>query len=650
MIGLPALAGFLQTSASATSYQVTADAALPAGTSVTLFAGCTSTAANMVTDSQGNSYALDVSVTANQSLQAFTGILTAGLNQLAGDYWTVYFSAANTQQKTITVVANTGVGAPDVAVGANGSSASPSVSGAATNGNEVTLACCQCANTGGTPSFSAYSSVSSVTGQSAGYGWANRAGTVTAAPSITSAPWAMILLTFPASTPVALGNQSSPSGGVQLPPFPVLPNPRTWSPADMLLTPLLRADPGNALTLLANPPLVIAGQTLTTQSVPNAADTTLALDTELLDAWQSHTIPDRQVYPPLEGWYLAEGHAFVNDTTTATVCTCGIQVNNNGTIHSSDGGKVSNNGVNFPIPTVADLVEINPATEDSIALYVWQNSGGPAPVASAWLKTEWVAASSGTVVNPPYPSAGWTTGATSLLESVAAGANEILVADPTGIVGGGTIALDAGNAAEEAVTVASAFGQTVDISACAYPHPVSAPVAVPVSAAWMNQQVRDKINFLSCRPIARLTSQGTSQTLASQSWPAGTAVTFSNPAASGYRDVDNFGGWTSFNANQYVFPVSGTYYLYGQVYLADASSPVLVSAGLSVNGGTVWWGDRTLSAGNTADGVCATVRRVVRVQAGEYAEVFGSQGSGGPLAVLGTAASHSRLLAIFRGF
>jgi hypothetical protein len=143
----------------------------------------------------------------------------------------------------------------------------------------------------------------------------------------------MILLTFPAAAPAALGNQGSPSGGAQLPPYPVLPNPRTWSPQDMLLTPWLRADPGNALTLLANPPLLIAGQTQTVQAIPHATVTTIALDTELTDAWQSHTIPNRQTYPPLPGWYLAEGFAFVNDTTTGTVVTAGIQAWQNGTPH-----------------------------------------------------------------------------------------------------------------------------------------------------------------------------------------------------------------------------------------------------------------------------------------------------------------------------
>lgn len=648
MIGTPVLAGFLSSAVSQAAYEVTADEPLPVSAVVTVFAGCAgATAATGVTDSQGNDYALVASSTADEYLQAFAGTLTAGLNPLAGDYWTVAYGAANTQEKTISVVSATGAGSPDVAVAASGSSASPSASGTAGNGNEVLVACAQVAASGGAPAFTALTGLG---GAPAAYGWVTRSGAVSAGAVITSAPWAMILLTFPALTPVALGNQASPSGGAQLPPYPVLPDPRTWSPADMLLTPLMRADPGNALTLLANPPLVIAGQTITTQSIPSSEVTTVALDTEFTDAWLSHSIPDRQVYPPLGGWYLAEGHAFVNDTVTGTVCTAGIQVVQDGTASHSDGGKTSDNGVNFPIPVVADLVEINPANDDSIALYVWQNSGSPAPVASAWLKTEWVAASSGTLVNPPYPAAGWTAGGTTLLQPVEAGATEVIVADPTGIAGEGTIALDSGNAAGESVAVTSADGQTIGISACAYPHPAQAPVAVPVSAAFMNQQVRDKISFLAYKPIARLSSQGTSQELPSQTWPAGTAVTWSAPSAGGHRDVDNYAGWTSLQPGQYAFPVPGTWFLYGQVYLNDAASPVRVSAGLSVSGGTIMWGDETLSAGNTGDGVCATVRRTLRVAPGDYAQVYGSQDSGGPLAVLGDTAEHSRLLCVWRGF
>jgi hypothetical protein len=661
LIGTPVLAGSASTASSAASYPVPATAPVPPGAAVVVFAGAAgATAATGVTDTQGNTYALSASSTSGEYLQAFTATAVTGLNPLAGDSWTVTFAAANAQNKNILAVTVAGCAAADAAVAAHGSSASPSATGTAAVGNEAILACVQNANAGGTPSFP--STLTSLAGlapsgqqvTSPAYGYVTRAGGVTASASITSAAWAMVMVTLTAAAPVALGSGSSPSGGAWLPPYPVLPDPVTWAPGDQMLTPPLRADPGNALLLLANPPLVIAGQTTTVQAVPNSAVTALTLDTELLDTWQSHMIPDSAVSPPLAGWYLAEGYAFLNDTVTATVVTAGITVTQNGAATSSDGAKTSDNGVNFPIPNVADLVQADPATGDTIALYCWQNSGGSRSVASAWLKTEWVAASSGTAITSPVPAAGWTPGATTLLAAVSAGATSVLVSDPTGVVAGGTIALDYGNAAAEdvAVTVATtlASGQTIGITACAYPHPAGAPVSVPVAGSFADHQIRDKILFLSYRPIARLSTQGTPQSLPSQAWPAGTAITWAPPAVPGDNCVDSFGGWSSGAPTRYTFPVSGTYYLYGQVYLTDASSPVLVSAGLAISGGTIYWGDRTLSAGSTSQGVCATARRVLRVTAGQYAEVYGSQGSGGSLAVKALSVSHCRLIAVWRGF
>lgn len=657
MIGVPVIAGSLSTAVSASSYQVPVTVPVPPGTVVTVFAGASgATAATSVTDSQGTLYGLSATSTSGQWLQAYTGACTAGLNPSAGgagDYWTVGFASSSAQTKNILAVTAPGCATPDVTQAASGNSAAPSVTGTSVYGSELLLFCVQAANAGGEPSFPALTALGGEPAPGAqftyaAWGLATRTGAVTAAASITAAAWGAILVTYPAAPLAALGNQASPSGGAQLPPYPVLPAPRTWSQGDMLLTPRLRADPQNALTLLANPPLVIAGQTVTTQSVPTAATTTIALDTELTDAWQSHSIPGRQVYPPLAGWYLTEGHAFLNDTVTGTVATAGIQVRQNGVTSSSDGGKVANNGVNFPIPTVVDLVQANPATDDSIALYVWQSSGSATPVASAWLKTEWVAAPSGTVVPQPAPAAGWTAGATTLLQPAGAGAGAVVVADPAGIVAGGVICLDAGNPAAENVTVTAVIGQTAGITDCAWPHPQGAPVAVPVSAAWMNQQVRDKIRFLSYRPIARLSGQGIDQGLPSQAWPAATQIVWGPPAGAGYRCVDNWGG---FNGTAgYVFPVSGTYFVYGQVYVTDYSSPVMVSAGLAVDSGTIMWGDRTLSAGSTSLSVCATVRRTLRVAAGQYVAVYGAQNCGIALGLLDSVAEHSRMVVVWRGF
>ena len=88
------------------------------------------------------------------------------------------------------------------------------------------------------------------------------------------------------------------------------------------------------------------------------------------------------------------------------------------------------------------------------------------------------------------------------------------VGETTGMIVGATLGLDYYEGAPvspmaEPVTITSISGTTIGISATAYPHGGTLTpgyVAIPVSAAWMNQQVRDIINFLAYPPICRLTS------------------------------------------------------------------------------------------------------------------------------------------------
>jgi hypothetical protein len=656
VIGTPFVAGSASSAASSATYQVPVTVPVPPGAVAVVFAGAAGTlAAVSVADTQGNVYAAGPSASTVEYLQSFAATAVTGLNPLNGDYWTVTFAAANTLNKNMIAVAVTGVTAADISATAAGFSAAPSVTGTATSGDEIAIAAMQNAAVGGVPASESFSPLLTLApaGQqytTAAYGLVTRAGAASQSWAITFTAWAAVMVSLTASPPAALGAGASPQGGAQLPPYPVLPSPRTWAPGDELLTSRLRADPGNALLLLANPPLFIGSQTVTGQSVATATDVPLELDTEATDTWQSHGIPAAAVTPPLAGWYLAEGMASINDTVTATTAGTGIQAVQGGITSLADGGRVAPNGANNPLPACADLVQVNPATGDTLALYAFQVSGATKTVASAWLKSEWVCAPSGTLVTSPVPAAGWTSGATTLLAAVSAGATEVFVADPTGIVTGGTIALDQGNSVAEAVAVTSVSGQTVGIGACSWPHAASAPVAVPVSAAFLNQQVRDKISFLAYRPIARLTSQGASQSLPSQAWPAGTAVAWGSPATSGARCTDNFSGWSSANPTRYVFPVSGTYYLHGQVYCTDAASPFVLSAGLAISGGTIQWGDRTETAG-TSTSACATVRRAaVRVAAGQYAEAYGCQGSGGSLALKNSGNAFCKFLAVWRGF
>jgi hypothetical protein len=347
LLGTPFTAGTLISSVSAASYNVSVTTAVPPGAGVVVFAGAAgSTTVTAVSDSQGNVYTLAASSTANQWLQAFTCTAVTGLNPLAGDKWTVTYSAANTQVKLAVAVAVTGASGTDITVAANGSSASASASGTAVAGNEVALGCWQSAFTPGPSGYTVLTSLSSGVCQAVGYAPVPNAGAVTATATVTSGPWAAVLITFKAAAPVALGAGTAPSGGPQLPPYPVLPAPRVWGPNDKILAPLLRGDAGNAITLLASPPVYVGGQTVTGQTITSSAVTPLQLDTDLLDAWASHQQPSATVTPPLPGWYLAEGWANITGTPTATTAAGGIQAVQGGTTTSCDGSKFATNGVN----------------------------------------------------------------------------------------------------------------------------------------------------------------------------------------------------------------------------------------------------------------------------------------------------------------
>jgi hypothetical protein len=73
----------------------------------------------------------------------------------------------------------------------------------------------------------------------------------------------------------------------------------------------------------------------------------------------------------------------------------------------------------------------------------------------------------------------------------------------------------------EPVSITSVAGTTIGITAALYPHVQGAPVSVPVSAAFLNQQVRDTSNFLAYPPLCRAVAQ-TTQSIAATTSPAGT--------------------------------------------------------------------------------------------------------------------------------
>jgi len=400
---------------------------------------------------------------------------------------------------------------------------------------------------------------------------------------------------------------------VPLPSYPVLPAPRTWSPGDKILTRYLRGDVTNAVQLLTGPPLVVAAQLTTGQSLPQNVITQLGLDTDLTDTWAAHQIPSPQISAPLPGWYLCEGYHASNNAVTSSQTTAGLTYTQNGTAYNVGGASTSTEGSNGPAPAVADLVLLNgtvtpypftatsagslftapgsaysngtpvvlssagatlpggfaagvtywvvsasgPAFQlsaasggspqtvtstgsgtvtatDTVALYGVQTGASTPAITHAYLTMQWAGAPSGTVIASPVAPAPWPPGSgVTLTSPAAAGATSVVVSSAQGMIADGTLGLDVvpppgvSPPSAEPVTITAITGTTISITPCAYPHSSGAPVTVPVSAAWLNQQVRDQIRLLAFPPMARLTNSGAAtQNLASQTFPAGTAVTW----------------------------------------------------------------------------------------------------------------------------
>jgi hypothetical protein len=439
--------------------------------------------------------------------------------------------------------------------------------------------------------------------------------------------------------------------------YPVAPAPRTWSPGDFPTAARLRADPLNLAWLLTQRPLFAGSQVTAGQTIGAANIQPVSMDTETTDSWNGHTTPNAQYYPKLPGWYLSEGQVFMTGTSAAQYLA-GIQSVQNSVTTSVNGQTLASNGHNPLGPAAADLMAYNPATNDNVALYAYTASGSTTVlvpgggIPGAFFASQWCGVTSGTVVTSPQPAALWPPGSGTTITSsggIAAGATSMTVASATGIVTGATIGLDyyEGAAVQtyaEQVTVTSVAGTTIGITATSYAHLQSAPVAVPITAAWMNQQVRDIINFLAYPPMARLSAHGSSQTLPTQTFPAGTAITFPSGAAT----IDNFSGWGGSGSSTWTAPVSGFYYVYGAVPITGSATWGNLSAGISVAGGTIQWGDSVMSP-NAIPGT-ATVRKHLRLTAGQTIQLYGHQDTGSSQAVSLSVNAFPVLIVVWRGF
>jgi hypothetical protein len=444
-----------------------------------------------------------------------------------------------------------------------------------------------------------------------------------------------------------------------IPPFPNLPAPTTWAPGQQILTGNLRDDITNAARLLANKPLFTGQQTITGQALSTGISNLIKLDTEGVDAWGMHMIPSSTVSSRLPGWYLCDGYVEgTSIASTATISTGFRAVQDGGTVYDMLGGMGPGNGSNDQGYPVGNLIELDPINGDDVALISTVTAG--CDVAKAQVKVEWVGmptdslSQNGTVVTNPQTASPWPFGSTTITNSggIAAGATSMTVADPTGMVVGGVLGLDyfegqAVSPLAEKVTITSVAGSTIGITATSYPHGgvySAGYVAVPISAPFLNQQVRDMINFLCFPPMFEGHVTSGTQGIPSGSFPASNWTISFNGSV-----IDNFSGWGGSGSGAYTFPVSGVYYVYGQVAMTAAANYTL-AAGLGVSGGTVNWGTTVRNTTSTPLALTATVRRHLRVTAGEYVELFASQNSGSQLDVSTGFMQCPRLVAVFRSF
>jgi hypothetical protein len=464
-------------------------------------------------------------------------------------------------------------------------------------------------------------------------------------------------------------------------PFPgwITPQPRTWSQGDFITTPRLRGDMTNFGAMIAGQarPILVASMA-NTFALTSGVVTLLPFNSTIisLNTWNVQIINATRTNPyyqiPLPGWYLLQGN--VSYSTAGSPASFKFAMGFDEVINGASAVNIDGGGA--PASTTAaengsagcDLVQFNSFANsgDTLAVYGFTNNTTTTHVAIATLMSEWVALPSpgatltkytgpyGTKVSSPAGILPFPAGpGTTQTAGIVPGATSISVADPTGIIVGGTLGLGYINGnlvppgttgsgvAPEPVTVTSVSGATIGISATVYGHASGDPVAVPVSAALLNQQCRDAINFMTYPPILRAVATQ-AQSIPSSGFPGTTQITSLSAT------VDNFGG---LSASTYTVPISGVYLVYGQVYYAGSSTGFVAGAGLKFAGGTTQWGTIWAFNGGTAQSLAATVRRQIRLVAGQTIQLIAYQALGSAMNTEFSAPNQTcRLIVVFRAF
>lgn len=144
-----------------------------------------------------------------------------------------------------------------------------------------------------------------------------------------------------------------------------------------------------------------------------------------------------------------------------------------------------------------------------------------------------------------------------------------------------------------------------------------------VTAAQLNTNVRDAVNFLIQPPSASLTKTGTTSLATSSS--VYTAITFDT------EDWDTDGGHsTSVNTSRYTAQTAGKFQGHCQLEFQSSATGARL-AGFRVNGGSIYWTAEIPAVNGNTTIVMST--GFLSLAVNDYVEVVGLQNSGGTLTV-----------------
>ncbi|KAB2384762.1 hypothetical protein [Actinomadura montaniterrae] len=288
-------------------------------------------------------------------------------------------------------------------------------------------------------------------------------------------------------------------------------------------------------------------------------------------------------------WYLASGYIPFDSSSATNVFIAGLRVNGGTVFEGQKQPSAAGHAVDC---MVMDLVQLNGRNDNYVELCAWQNTGvlvntlvsGKSPSFTVrWVGADPAWAGIATPALPALPHT-WTD--TDIVTGSATGAGK-----------------------------------------------------VP-----LNTEIRDLVNFLHNPPLARLTSQGTTQTIP----PGASTWTSINFTAAG-ETLDNYGGWAAATPSRYVCKRAGLYLLYGLAAVAEPASPAgYRAARLLINGTTAYAGGSCFPATGTTAGTALPAVAQVRLAVNDYVEVQMLQTQGAALSVKDGVGDASRLVAVWK--